>query len=54
MKTIYEDEEWTIQKVDNDIRITLFKNNHFVDDITLHKEDFFNDKMDLIKVILYE
>lgn len=55
MKKIYESDNWIIEKDDEDdvIRISLFKDSHFVDDIMLSREDFLKDKMNIIREILY-
>ena len=44
VEKIYEDKEWVIHKVGNDmLRITLFKDCHFVDEMFITKKMFEDD-----------
>lgn len=39
-KRIYEDDNWVIDLVDGDIRVSYFEDGHFVDEIILSGDDF--------------
>lgn len=42
-KRIYEDDNWVIDMVDGNIRVSYFEDWHYVDEIILTKEHFKND-----------
>ena len=42
VKRIYEDDNWVIDLVDGNIRVSYFENCHYVDEITVTKEYFKN------------
>ena len=56
---IYEDDDWVIEKFyesdeNSQIRITCFRDNHFVDNLMLTSEMFKEeDLIDKVKDILY-
>ena len=37
---IYEDDDWVIDRVGDSIRVSYFKDGHFVDEQLIRKEDF--------------
>lgn len=57
-KRVYEDDNWVIEIDDSDynpsVRITSFKNNHFVDDIEITRLMMESGLMDDVKDILYK
>lgn len=56
MKTVvYHDDDWIITRDSSNgsLSISLFEDNHFVDDISLLKEDFLDDRINSVKEILY-
>ena len=57
-KRVYEDDNWVIEINDSDynpgVRITNFKNNHFVDDIEITRLVMESGLMDDVKDILYK
>ena len=57
-KRVYEDDNWVIEINDSDynpcVRITNFKNNHFVDDIEITRLMMESGLMDDVKDILYK
>lgn len=40
VKRVYESSDWIIDLIDNEIRISLFKDNHFVDEVFINKDNF--------------
>ena len=40
IKRIYEDDDWVIDLIDGNIRISYFEDYHFVDEIVLSGDDF--------------
>ena len=40
VENIYDDNEWVIDKIGDKIRISYFKDFHFVDELFLTKENF--------------
>lgn len=40
VKRIYEDNDWVIDLIGDNVRVSYFENGHFVDEIILTKEDF--------------
>ena len=57
-KRVYEDDNWVVEIDDSDynpgVRITSFKNNHFVDDIEITRLMMESGLMDDAKDILYK
>ena len=41
---IYEDDDWIIDKIGDNIRISYFKDGHFVDEKIFTKQDFENNE----------
>jgi hypothetical protein len=37
---IYEDNDWVIDLIGDNVRVSYFEDGHFVDEIILSKEDF--------------
>lgn len=44
VERIYEDDDWVIDRVGGNIRVSYFKDFHFVDERLLTKEEFENSK----------
>lgn len=42
VKRIYEDENWIIDKIGENIRVSYFKDCHFVDEKIITKDEFGN------------
>ena len=42
-KKIYEDDNWVIDFVNGNVRVTYFENWHYVDEVIITKEDFFKE-----------
>lgn len=40
VKRVYESSDWTIDLIDDEIRISLFNDNHFVDEVFINKDNF--------------
>ena len=40
VKRIYEDDNWIIDLIDDNVRVSYFEDGHFVDEIILTKEDY--------------
>lgn len=40
IKRIYEDDDWVIDLIDGNIRVSYFERNHFIDEILLTKNSF--------------
>jgi hypothetical protein len=40
VKRIYEDYDWVIDLIDDNVRVSYFEDGHFVDEIILTKKDF--------------
>ena len=47
IERIYEDDDWIIDRVGENIRVSYFKNNHFVDEKLVTKKEF--EENDLLK-----
>lgn len=43
VKKVYEDENWTIDIAGDSVRVTYFRDNHFVDERIITKEEMEND-----------
>lgn len=41
---IYEDDDWVIDRVGDNIRVSYFKDNHFVDERLITKEELEDSK----------
>jgi hypothetical protein len=41
---IYEDENYTIEKIGNELIISYFEDNHYLDEIKINKNSFLIDK----------
>ena len=44
VQRVYEDDDWVIDLIDGNIKVSYFEGNHFVDDIMITKE-YFKDEM---------
>ena len=42
IKRIYEDDDWIIEIVDGNVKVSYFEDNHFVDEIILLRDDLKN------------
>ena len=40
VKRVYEDDNWVIDLIDDNVRVSYFEDNHFVDEIILSGDDF--------------
>ena len=40
VKRIYEDDDWVIDLIGDNVRISYFENGHFVDDTIISKDSF--------------
>ena len=40
VKRIYEDDNWVIDLIDGNVRVSYFEDGHFVDEIILSGDDF--------------
>ena len=40
VRKIYEDDNWIIDLIGGNVRVSYFEDGHFVDEIILSKEDF--------------
>jgi hypothetical protein len=40
VKRIYEDDNWVIDLIDGNVRVSYFEDGHFVDEIILSSDDF--------------
>ena len=40
VKRIYEDNDWVIDLIDGNVRVSYFEDGHFVDEIVLSGDDF--------------
>ena len=51
---IYDDDEWYIDKVGDEIRISLFEDGHFKEELYISKEMMLSDLLDEFKNSFYE
>ena len=42
VRKIYEDDNWVIDLIDSNVRISYFEDGHFVDEIILSHDDFYD------------
>lgn len=49
LKRIYEDNNWVIHERNGDLRITLFEDNHYVEEISITPEIMKSKLMDTLK-----
>ena len=59
LKRIYEDDNWVIEVLSNTgfnpiIRVSSFKDGHFIDDIELSRQTMESEEFDEVKCILYK
>lgn len=40
IKRVYEDDDWIIDLIDGNIRVSYFENGHYVDEIIITKDSF--------------
>ena len=50
-KRIYEDDNWTIDEISGNLRITLFEDNHYVEEINLTPEMMKSKLLDVLKML---
>ena len=46
---IYEDDDWTIEKCNGNLRISLFKDYHYVEELTLTPDIMRSKLLDTLK-----
>ena len=51
LKRIYEDDTWTIDEISGNLRITLFEDNHYVEEINLTSEMMRSKLLDVLKML---
>ena len=50
-KRVYEDDTWTIDEISGNLRITLFEDNHYVEEIDLTPEMMRSKLLDILKML---
>lgn len=50
LKRIYEDDTWTIDEISGNLRITLFEDYHYVEEIDLTPEIMRSKLLDILKM----
>ena len=50
LKRIYEDDTWVIHERNGNLRITLFEDNHYVEEIDLTPEMMRSKLLDILKM----
>ena len=51
LKRIYEDDNWVIHERNGNLRITLFEDNHYVEEINLTPEMMRSKLLDILKML---
>lgn len=51
LKRIYEDDNWTIDERNGNLRITSFKDGHYVEELSLTKEIMESKLLDTLKML---
>ena len=51
LRRIYEDDTWTIDERNGNLRITLFEDNHYVEEIDLTPEMMRSKLLDVLKML---
>lgn len=51
MKRIYEDDNWIIDKYSSGLRITLFKDGHYVEEVSLTPEIMQSKLLNILKML---
>lgn len=51
LKRIYEDDTWTIDEISGNLRITLFEDCHYVEEINLTPEMMRSKLLDVLKML---
>lgn len=54
IERIYEDDDWVIDKIGDEIRISLFEDYHFKEEFYISKEMMLSDLLDEFKNSFYE
>lgn len=54
IERIYEDDDWVIDKIRDEIRISLFEDYHFKEEFYISKEMMLSDLLDEFKNSFYE
>lgn len=54
IEIIYEDDDWVIDKIGDEIRISLFEDYHFKEEFYISKEMMLSDLLDEFKNSFYE
>jgi len=40
IKRVYEDDDWIIDLIDGNVRVSYFEDGHYIDEITITKDSF--------------
>lgn len=51
LKRVYEDDSWVIHERNGNLRITLFENCHYVEEINLTPEMMKSKLLDILKML---
>ena len=51
LKRVYEDDNWVIDERNGNLRITLFENYHFVEEIIITPEFMKSQLLDILKML---
>lgn len=54
IERIYEDDDWVIDKIRDEIRISLFEDYHFKEEFYISKEMMLSDLLDEFKNSFFE
>lgn len=54
IERIYEDDDWVIDKIGDEIRISLFEDYHFKEEFYISKEMMLSDLLDEFKNSFFE
>ena len=50
LKRVYEDDTWVIDEFNNILRISLFENNHYIEEVYLTPEIMKSKLLDILKM----